>query len=121
MVYILGASICPKSNCAPCKNMAQSEAISKIRHKKKAAKKRLYIFFKKKLFGCEHGNFSVRSVPLYSSVNEGEEGVIPSHSDVLSGVDFRAALAEYYVASQNVFVAVFLDAATLRVGIAPVS
>ena len=100
--------------------MAQSEAIRQRRHKKKPLKSG-FTFFLKKLFGCEHGNFSVRSVPLYSSVNEGEEGVIPSHSDVLSGVDFRAALAEYYVASQNVFVAVFLDAATLRVGIAPVS
>ena len=63
----------------------------------------------------------MRSVPLYGSVTEGKECVISSHSDVLSGVDFRAALAEYYVAGQNVFVAVFFDAATLRVGIAPVS
>lgn len=48
--------------------MAQSEAISKIRHKKKAAKKRLYIFLKKnysaastETFLCAPSHFTVPS------------------------------------------------------------
>ena len=63
----------------------------------------------------------MRAVPLYYAVRKGEEGVVSTHADILSGVDFRAALAQDYVAGQDVFAAVFLDAAALRVGVAPVS
>ena len=52
----------------------------------------------------------MRAVPLYYAVRKGEEGVVSAHADILSGVDFRAALAQDYVAGQDVFAAVFLDA-----------
>ena len=73
------------------------------------------------LFRYGNGHFSVCAVPLDDAVCEREERVVSAYADVLSGVDFRAALAEDNVAGQNVFAAELLDAATLRVGVAPVS
>ena len=90
-------------------------------------KKTFRIFFRKVLFWkCgglfRNGNrhFSVRAVPLYDAVLEGEQSVVFAHSDVFAGVDFRAALTHNDVARQNKFVAEFFDAQTLCVRIASV-
>lgn len=61
------------------------------------------------------------AVPFYYAVRKGEQRVVPAHADILSGVDFRSALAEDNVARQDIFAAVFFDAAALGVGVAPVS
>lgn len=53
------------------------------------------------------------AVPFYYAVRKGEQRVVPAHADILSGVDFRSALAEDNVARQDIFAAVFFDAAAL--------
>ena len=62
-----------------------------------------------------NGYFSVRSVPCYLSVLEGEEGVVLAHSDIGSWVESRSALSYYDIAGQNVFSVEFLHASALCV------
>ena len=53
----------------------------------------------------------MRAVPFYSSVFESEKSVVSAHSNVVSGMNFCAALADDNVARQYKFSAELLYAA----------
>lgn len=54
------------------------------------------------------------------AVDEGEEGVVFAHTDILAGVPLGAALTNDDVASDDGFAAKFFDAETVTAGVASV-
>src|SRR5690606_14462207 len=58
---------------------------------------------------------------LDTPLDEGEEGVVAAHADIVAGVVLGAALAHQDIAGEHGLVAVALDAEAASGGVAPVA
>ena len=70
---------------------------------------------------CKSQDADPSAVEMDGSLGQGEEGVVPSASDVVAGAELRSALADDDTARRHVLAAEDLDAEILGVGIAPVA
>jgi hypothetical protein len=60
------------------------------------------------------------TVEAHLAINEGEDRVVPTQTDIFAGQKFRAALADDDIAGDHYLAAEFLNAETLADAVAPI-